>query len=173
MRRRASGAHSGGRRWHRRHGRSEGWWRGGLLLRRCDERRRRSWHQRRGRKPFRWGRRQGPRAAECLWRAESRSRGHTFIKKPLRRGLAIRADEENFLDGAGARVEAFEAGVGGVLDLEAGRRLDAAYFDSSGDDTGDVRAVLDNAVEDRVQPPDAAVLALDAAEFHRSIIVAG
>jgi hypothetical protein len=56
------------------------------------------------------------------------------------------------------------------LDLEAPRRLPPSDFDAAGDDARDVRALFDDPVEDLIEPADAAVLALDAAELHRSII---
>ena len=91
--------------------------------------------------------------------------------EPLFGCFGIGADEKNFLHGASARVEAFEAGGSRILDFEGRRRFPAAGFDSARDDAGDVRAVGDDVVENLIEAEDAAVLALDAAEFHCVIIV--
>jgi hypothetical protein len=102
-----------------------------------------------------------------------RSGGHlrslvceTFVFEPLFGGVDVGADEEDFLDGAGADVEAFEAGFGGVLDFEAGGCFAAAGFDSAWDDAGDVGAAFDDVVQQIVEALDAAVLAFDSAELH-------
>jgi len=81
-------------------------------------------------------------------------------------GGGIGTDEEDFLDGSGAAVEAFQAGGRGVLQLEAHGAFSAADLDSAGDNARDVGAVLDDVVEDGVEAFDAAVLAFDLAEFH-------
>jgi hypothetical protein len=88
------------------------------------------------------------------------------VEKPLLGGGGVAGDEEDFLDGAGGGVLAFDAGGGWVLDFEAGGCFAAADFDSAGDDAGDVGAVFDDAVEDLVEAVDPAVLAFDAAELH-------
>ncbi len=92
--------------------------------------------------------------------------GKDVLGEPLLCCFGVGADEEDFLDGAGGVVLAFEAGGGGVLDFEGGGGFAAADFDSAGDDAGDVGAVLDDVVEELVEAEDAAVLAFDAAEFH-------
>src|SRR6266496_3409043 len=93
-----------------------------------------------------------------------------FGNQPLLRRLLIRADEEDFLHRAGAGVEAFQASVGGILDFEIGGGVASAAVDSAGDDSRDVGAVLDDVVEEGVEPTDAAVLAFDSAELHWWIV---
>jgi hypothetical protein len=93
-----------------------------------------------------------------------------FGDQPFLCGVGVAADQEDFLDGAGGGVEAFQAGFGGVLDFEAGWGFAAAAVDSAGDDAGDVGAVFDDVVEEGIEPADAAVLAFDAAEFHGCIM---
>jgi hypothetical protein len=96
--------------------------------------------------------------------------GNAILFEPLFGGFGIGADEEDFLDGAGGGVLAFDAGGGGVLDFEAGGCFAAADFDAAGDDAGDVGAVFDDAVEDLVEAVDPAVLAFDAAELHGEML---
>ena len=56
----------------------------------------------------------------------------------------------------------------GMSEFQAGDYAKAAAdLDAAGDDPRDVRAVPDDAIEDRVEPADAPVLAFDPAEFHR------
>src|SRR5690606_30595717 len=92
--------------------------------------------------------------------------GNLLGHQPPPGGLGIGADEEYLLHGAGAGVEALEAGLGGVLDLEAGRRLAPADLDPAGHNARDVRAMLDDVIEDRIEPPNPSVLPLDAPELH-------
>ena len=97
-------------------------------------------------------------------------RNKSGVDQPRLRGFGIGADEEDFLHGAGGVVETFEAGVGFVLNFEAGRRLAATDLDSAGDDARHVRTVLDDAIEQRIKPADPAMLTLNPAELHEAMI---
>jgi hypothetical protein len=90
------------------------------------------------------------------------------ILEPLGGLFLVSADEENFLDGSGAEIEAFDSGRGFVLEFELklGCSFSASDFDSAGDDAGDVGALGDDPIEDWIEAGDAAVLAFDAAKFH-------
>src|SRR5690349_8102209 len=87
-----------------------------------------------------------------------------FRDQPLPSRLGVGADEEHFLHRARPGVEALQPRIRRVLHLEAWRRLAAADFDAAGDDAADVRTILDDPVEDLVEPADAPVLPLDPAE---------
>lgn len=95
----------------------------------------------------------------------------TVVDEPLLGGGGIGGDEEDFLDGAGGGVLAFDAGGSWVLDFEAWGSFAAADFDAAGDDAGDVGAVFDDAVEDLVEAVDPAVLAFDTAELHEGTVI--
>jgi hypothetical protein len=88
------------------------------------------------------------------------------IEKPLPGRLGVAADQEDLLNGARPCVQTLQARARWILDLEAGRRFPAADFDAARDDPADVRAVLDDLVEDLIEPTDATVLALDPAKLH-------
>jgi hypothetical protein len=52
------------------------------------------------------------------------------------------------------------------LNLKTRRRFSAADFDSARDDSSDVRTILDDAIENLIEPADSPVLSLDPAKFH-------
>jgi hypothetical protein len=58
------------------------------------------------------------------------------------------------------------------LDLEIRRRFSAADFDSAGNNPRDMRAELDDPIQDRIQPTNTPVLPFDPAELHGSIVTA-
>jgi hypothetical protein len=94
-----------------------------------------------------------------------------LVLKPLRRFIGVAANEENFLNGSRAEIEAFKACRGFVLEFEAefGRLFAAADFDPAGNDARDIGALFDDAVEDCIQSRDAAMLTFDASELHIAI----
>src|SRR6185503_9087937 len=95
--------------------------------------------------------------------------GDALLHQPLLRRLGVRANQEHLLNRPRPVVEALEPGLGRVLHAEARRVLAAADLDAARHDSADVGALLDDPVEDRVEPADAPVLSLDPAELHAAI----
>src|SRR3954466_15934587 len=90
--------------------------------------------------------------------------------EPRLRLLRIRADQEHLLHGPRPAVQTLEPRIRRILNLKARRRVAPSPLDPPGDDARHVRALLHDQVEQRVEPADAAVLALDAAELHCGIV---
>ncbi len=76
------------------------------------------------------------------------------------------ANQKNFLHCSRAGVKAFQSRRSWILNLKTRRSFSAADFNSTRHDSRNMRALLDDSIEDRVEPADPAMLTFDSAEFH-------
>jgi hypothetical protein len=97
------------------------------------------------------------------------------ILKPLGCLRSVAANDEDLLGRPRSQIHALDSGGGFVLkpELKLHRPFSAAHFDPARDDAGDEGALLDDSIQDRIQPRHASVLPLDSAEFHDRDILGG
>jgi len=93
--------------------------------------------------------------------------GDFGFDEPIHGLLGIGADQEDFLDGSGGNIKAFESGPGWVLDFEAGGGFAFADVNSARNDPGNIGAIRDDFFQEPVEAGNPAVLAFDSPEFHR------